>query len=79
MARGITEQEPDPRVVYADIIRLPHHQSPVRPHMSMHDRAAQFSPFAALSGYEEMISGEEERTNSRDRSPGWTVEPEDAD
>ena len=49
MARGITEQEPDPRVVYADIIRLPHHQSPVRPHMSMHDRAAQFSPFAMIA------------------------------
>ena len=45
---------------YADILHLPHHKSPNRPHMSMHDRAAQFSPFAALSGYEEMI-GEEAR------------------
>ena len=69
----------DARQVYADIIGLPHHQSSKRPHMSLHDRAAQFSPVAALSGYEEMISGEEERTNSRDRSPGWTVEPGDAD
>ena len=36
---------------YEDIINLPHHVSPTRPRMSMADRAAQFSPFAALSGY----------------------------
>ncbi|MHB8963485.1 MAG: YolD-like family protein [Saccharofermentanales bacterium] len=36
---------------YDDIIHLPHHTSPSRPHMSAHDRAAQFSPFAALTGY----------------------------
>lgn len=35
---------------YQDIINLPHHVSKNRPHMSMRDRAAQFSPFAALSG-----------------------------
>lgn len=40
---------------YDDIIDLPHHQSTTRPHMSLHDRAAQFAPFAALSGYEEAI------------------------
>ena len=50
----------DSRVVYADIIDLPHRQSAVRPHMSLLDRAAQFAPFSALAGYEEMI-GEEER------------------
>ena len=27
MTKGITEKEPDPRIVYADIIDLPHHQS----------------------------------------------------
>ena len=64
---------------YDDIIHLPRHVSKVHPPMPLADRAAQFSPFAALSGYEEMISGEEERTNSRDRSPGWTVEPGDTD
>lgn len=40
---------------YDDIIELPHHQSKERPHMSLHDRAAQFAPFAALSGHEEAI------------------------
>lgn len=42
--------------VYADIIDLPHHQSASRPHMSLHDRAAQFAPFAALSGYDDMVT-----------------------
>lgn len=40
---------------YDDIIHLPHHQSTRRPHMSLHDRAAQFAPFAALSGHEQAI------------------------
>ena len=40
---------------YDDIINLPHHVSPTRPQMSMIDRAAQFSPFQALSGYEDAI------------------------
>lgn len=40
---------------YDDMIGFPHHQSKERPHMSLHDRAAQFAPFAALSGYKEAI------------------------
>lgn len=36
---------------YEDIINLPHHVSKIRPQMSMLERAAQFSPFAALNGY----------------------------
>lgn len=36
---------------YEDIINLPHHVSKTRPQMSMLERAAQFSPFAALNGY----------------------------
>ena len=40
---------------YNDIINLPHHVSPTRPQMSMMDRAAQFSPFAALTGYDAAI------------------------
>jgi len=40
---------------YDDIIHLPHHCSPRRAGMPMLDRAAQFSPFAALTGYEDVI------------------------
>ena len=40
---------------YDDIINLPHHVSSKRPQMSMLDRAAQFSPFAALTGYGDAI------------------------
>ena len=41
---------------YDDIINMPHHVSASRPRMSMIDRAAQFSPFAALSGYGEAVA-----------------------
>ena len=40
---------------YDDIINLPHHQSSKRPHMSNYQRAAQFAPFAALTGYDAAI------------------------
>lgn len=40
---------------YEDIINLPHHVSSKRPQMPMLDRAAQFSPFAALTGYDDAI------------------------
>lgn len=40
---------------YSDIIDLPHHVSTKHPHMSSEDRAAQFSPFAALTGHEAAI------------------------
>ena len=40
----------DPRD-YSDIIDLPHHVSQVHPRMSLLNRAAQFAPFAALTGY----------------------------
>ena len=40
---------------YDDIINLPHHVSSVRRQMSLHDRAAQFLPFAALTGFEDAI------------------------
>lgn len=40
---------------YDDIIGLPHHRSQTHAHMSMHNRAAQFMPFAALTGYEAVI------------------------
>ena len=40
---------------YRDIINLPHHVSSKRPQMPMLDRAAQFSPFASLTGYDDAI------------------------
>ena len=40
---------------YDDIINLPHHVSKRHPQMAMKQRAAQFAPFAALTGYEEAI------------------------
>ena len=40
---------------YDDIIGLPHHVSPTRKPMSRWNRAAQFSPFAALTGYEDAV------------------------
>ena len=40
---------------YDDILNLPHPTSKNHPRMSLHDRAAQFSPFAALTGHEAAI------------------------
>ena len=40
---------------YDEIMSLPHHVSKTRPQMPMSDRAAQFSPFAALAGYDSAI------------------------
>ena len=43
---------------YDDIIHLPHHVSQNHPQMPLRDRAAQFAPFAALTGYEAVGGGE---------------------
>ena len=40
---------------YNDIIDLPHHQSARHPRMPIEERAAQFSPFAALAGYGDVV------------------------
>ncbi len=40
---------------YGDILKLPHHVSETHPPMPIADRAAQFAPFAALTGYKEAI------------------------
>ena len=63
MTKGLKEGEPNGRDVYSDIIDHPHHQSPDRPHMSLYERAAQFSPFAALTGYEDMVVEEARLTD----------------
>ena len=49
---------------YADIISLPHHKAANRKPMSLYDRAAQFAPFAALVGYDEMITEEARLTDA---------------
>ena len=41
---------------YEDILHLPHPDSPKHPRMSLYDRAAQFSPFAALTGHHAAIA-----------------------
>lgn len=51
--------------VYDDIINLPHHVSATRPHMAVSDRAAQFSPFAALTGYDSAIKETARLTDER--------------
>ena len=50
---------------YDDIINLPHHVSTTRPHMTAIDRAAQFSPFAALTGYDAAIKESARLTDER--------------
>ena len=40
---------------YEDIVNIPRHISKVHPQATMADRAARFSPFAAISGYEDMV------------------------
>lgn len=61
----MNENNNDARILYADIIDLPHHQSKVHPKMSLYDRAAQFAPFAALTGYDDMISEEARETGQQ--------------
>ena len=53
------------REKYKDIIDLPHFVSKNRKHMSNHDRAAQFAPFAALTGYEAAIDEKSRLTEDR--------------
>lgn len=62
--------------IYADIIDLPHHVSPRHPQMSMADRAAQFSPFAALTGHDAAIAETARITDERpllDESTKWHI------
>ena len=50
---------------YNSIMGLPHHVSAKNRHMSMTERAAQFSPFAALNGYEDAVSETARLTDGR--------------
>lgn len=51
--------------IYDDIIRLPRHILTTRPHMSQHSRAAQFLPFAALTGFDDEIRETARLTDER--------------
>lgn len=65
---------------YDDIIRLPHHVSETRAHMKQQDRAAQFAPFAALTGFGEAIGSTEEKMNMEFALlDGYTPGPERED
>lgn len=50
---------------YEDIVNLPHHRSQTHPHISMEERAAQFSSFAALTGHKEAVREKARRTSER--------------
>lgn len=50
---------------YADIFNMPHHVSTKRPQMSQRDRAAQFAPFAALTGHDAAIKETARLTDER--------------
>ena len=50
---------------YEDIVNLPPHISKKHPQPSMLDRAARFAPFAAITGYEEMVLEEARVTEER--------------
>ena len=58
------KETPEARKQYDDIIDLPYAKSKQH-HMSLSDRAAQFAPFAALSGYDDMVQEEARLTDSR--------------
>ncbi len=50
---------------YQDMIELPHHVSKTHAHMPVEDRAAQFAPFAALTGHYEAVKETERLTKER--------------
>ena len=62
---NMKESNDQDRHRYDDIINLPHHVSAVHAPMPVSVRAAQFSPFAALTGFEETIREPGRLTDSR--------------
>ena len=59
---------------YDDIINLPHHTSATRQRMSISDRAAQFAPFAALTGYDGVIEETARLTDDEDAQSDESTE-----
>lgn len=64
MTQGIRKNEPDAKIIYADIINLPHWHVSGKEYMSIYNRSAQFSSFNALTGYEDMVNEEIRETDS---------------
>ena len=59
---------------YEKIVEMPHKQSITKKHMSLHDRAAQFAPFAALTGYESSILEKSRLTVNRIEIDEYEIE-----
>ena len=53
---------------YNDIINLPHHVSEKHARMSLEERSAQFAPFSALTGYDEVIKETARKINNNERN-----------
>lgn len=63
---------------YSDILHLPHHVSLTHPQMPRGDRAAQFAPFAALTGFEGVIDEAGRLTEERPEQDEARLEELDA-
>ena len=59
---------------YDDIINLPHHVSKKHARMSAYDRAAQFAPFTALSGYDDMVHEEARLTDKESELSDYEID-----
>ena len=59
---------------YDDIIKLPHQVSKKHPQIPMEERAAQFAPFAALTGYDEMVREQARLTDSEHELSEYELE-----
>lgn len=64
---------------YDDIIGLEHHRSQRHPHMLRANRAAQFMPFAALTGYDEAIARAAQRHERHEAALASAGDPLDGD
>jgi len=64
---------------YSDIINMEHHSSNRHAHMSMHQRAGQFSPFAALTGYDEAVEETSKKAAKNYEAAGLFYAPNEDD
>lgn len=63
IGKRLSEKECDPPGKYDDIIHLPHYRNPLRIPLPNSHRAAQFAPFAALNGHEDVIKEAEDNSS----------------